>query len=116
MDAIGMQTRKVGTLHMGGISPSDVLRRGARSNAWWLFALGLAIVAAARGTAPVDGLAVAYLDPGAGSFVVQALVATVAGIAVAMRAYWTRIKEFFGRASSKESESPGTTTAHGDDE
>ena len=111
-----MLIRKVETLHTSDASPVDVFRQHVRSNAWWLFALGLALFADARGTPPADELTLAYLDPGAGSFVIQALVATVAGIAVAMRAYWTRIKEFFGRGSSEQNEAPGTTTARGDDE
>ena len=41
-------------------------------------------------------LQLAYLDPGAGSFVIQALVAMLAGIAVTVKVYWHRIKGFFG--------------------
>ena len=42
----------------------------------------------------------AYLDPGSGSFVVQALIAMFAGIVVTSRMYWSKIKSFFGMASS----------------
>lgn len=45
-------------------------------------------------------LALAYIDPGTGSFLVQALVAAVAGIAVTSRAYWGKIRAFFGAAPS----------------
>jgi hypothetical protein len=38
----------------------------------------------------------AYVDPGSGSFIPQALVATLAGVAVAVSAYWQKIKRFFG--------------------
>ncbi|MEE2665216.1 MAG: hypothetical protein VX681_13955 [Myxococcota bacterium] len=41
----------------------------------------------------------AYIDPGTGSFLVQALVAAVAGIAVTSRIYWTKIKGFLGLAT-----------------
>jgi len=41
----------------------------------------------------------AYIDPGAGSFVIQALVAMVAGIAVTGRLYWSKIKRMLGLAS-----------------
>ena len=41
-------------------------------------------------------LKLAYIDPGSGSFIVQALVATAAGLAVAARRYWTQIRAFFG--------------------
>ncbi len=55
-----------------------------------------------------EDLRVAYIDPGAGSFIVQALVATAAGVAVATRAYWSRIKAFLGATSSSsgDEESP----------
>lgn len=47
-------------------------------------------------------LALAYIDPGTGSFLVQALVAAVAGIAVTSRAYWGKIRVFFGGTASSE--------------
>ena len=40
----------------------------------------------------------AYVDPGAGSFVLQAVVAMFAGAIVAINAYWAKIKRFLGRA------------------
>jgi hypothetical protein len=45
----------------------------------------------------------AYLDPGAGSMILQALAAGVAGVAVVGRLYWGRLKRAlrFGRAGSK---------------
>ncbi|MEE2674385.1 MAG: hypothetical protein VX466_11350 [Myxococcota bacterium] len=44
----------------------------------------------------------AYIDPGSGSFLVQALVATAAGLAVAGRRYWSQIRAFFGRSAASE--------------
>ena len=44
----------------------------------------------------------AYIDPGAGSFILQALVATLAGAAVAVHAYWRKIKSFLGFAGADE--------------
>ncbi len=38
----------------------------------------------------------AYLDPGSGSFLIQILIAAALGIAVAVRASWSRIKGWFG--------------------
>ncbi len=38
----------------------------------------------------------AYIDPGTGSIIVQALVAAVAGTAIAAKVYWHRIVKFFG--------------------
>jgi hypothetical protein len=39
----------------------------------------------------------AYLDPGTGSIVLQAVVATAVAAAVALRLYWARLKALFGR-------------------
>jgi hypothetical protein len=48
------------------------------------------------------GPRLAYVDPGSGSFILQALVATLAGAAVAINAYWAKIKRVFGRGASEE--------------
>jgi hypothetical protein len=37
-----------------------------------------------------------YLDPGSGSFLIQLLIAALLGVAVAVRASWTKIKGWFG--------------------
>ncbi len=55
---------------------------------------GFALVGAARATS--EGPQLAYIDPGAGSFVLQALIATFAGAIVAANVYWSRIKRFLG--------------------
>jgi hypothetical protein len=50
-------------------------------------------------------LKLAYIDPGSGSFLVQALVATAAGLAVGARRYWSQIRALLGRpAPSGEDE------------
>ena len=49
-----------------------------------------------------EELRLAYLDPGAGSFMIQALVAALAGIAVTTRLYWTKIKSMLGMATPDE--------------
>ena len=38
----------------------------------------------------------AYLDPGSGSFLIQLLIAAALGIAVAVRASWSKIRGWFG--------------------
>lgn len=38
-----------------------------------------------------------YLDPGSGSFLVQLLIAGLAGIGIAIGASWTKIKRLFGK-------------------
>ena len=47
-------------------------------------------------------LQLAYLDPGSGSFMIQALIAALAGVAVTLRAYWSRIRSFFGAEAPEE--------------
>jgi hypothetical protein len=41
------------------------------------------------------GDAQAYLDPGAGSFIFQAIVAMLLGAAFTVKMYWRRLKGFF---------------------
>ena len=54
----------------------------------------------------------AYIDPGSGSFILQAIVATIAGAAVAVNAYWKRIKRRLGRAS-RDGEPPDGARSDG---
>jgi hypothetical protein len=44
----------------------------------------------------------AYLDPGSGSFLLQLAIAALLGLAVAARAYWGKIKGWFGIKSKPE--------------
>ena len=39
-----------------------------------------------------------YLDPGAGSMVVQLLAAGLVGVAAVLKVYWGRIKQWLSRA------------------
>ena len=48
----------------------------------------------------------AYIDPGAGSFVLQALLATLAGALVALRGRWGDIKRRLGLSRSDDDERP----------
>jgi hypothetical protein len=45
----------------------------------------------------------AYLDPGSGSYLIQILIAFLLGSAIAIRAFWGRIKAFFVRVFSRKS-------------
>lgn len=72
----------------------------------WSLAL-IAMLAAHRS-------AFAYLDPGTGSILLQALLGGVAGGLVILRLYWTRVKEFFGHGPRKRPAGEGS--AQGDDE
>jgi hypothetical protein len=46
----------------------------------------------------------AYIDPGSGSFILQALIATLAGALVAVNIYWQKIKRFLGLSSDDDDE------------
>lgn len=43
----------------------------------------------------VPGVALAYIDPGTGSFVIQGIIAAVVGAGFAIKMFWHRIKAFF---------------------
>lgn len=51
----------------------------------------------AAGTAP----AYAYLDPGTGSMVLQAILGGVAGVIIAGKLYWGRFKEWISRVAHR---------------
>ena len=61
------------------------------------------------------GTRLAYIDPGAGSFVFQTLVALLAAAAVTLRAYWKTIKTFFDRTTRVERECDASDTASTDE-
>ena len=44
----------------------------------------------------------AYLDPGTGSIILQAIVGTIAGGLVLIKLYWYRIKNFFKNRTPEE--------------
>jgi hypothetical protein len=69
-------------------------------------ALGAAAAPASAAQLGAQQALLAYVDPGAGSFVLQALLATLAGAAVVANAYWKKIRRFFGGSSDpKDDES-----------
>ena len=47
---------------------------------------------------------IVYIDPGTGSIILQAVVATVAGAAIAVKLFWHRIARFFGHKHDIESD------------
>lgn len=66
------------------------MRHFARSAAWVVYltiALSLLVVSPAA----------AYIDPGSGSLVFQAVVAAAVAVPVAVAAFWRRITTFFSR-------------------
>jgi hypothetical protein len=48
----------------------------------------------------------AYLDPGSGSMLLQALLGGIAGLAVSMKLFGRRVLEFLRPGSHKEPEPP----------
>jgi hypothetical protein len=54
------------------------------------------IVLLTVGILPIASPAQAYLDPGTGSMILQVILGGVAGLLVAGKLYWARIKEFLG--------------------
>ena len=52
------------------------------------------------------GDALAYLDAGSASMVLQALIASVLGGLVVGKAYWRRIKSFFGGTQEQSEDAP----------
>ena len=52
----------------------------------------------------VQGPAQAYLDPGTGSIVIQAVLATVVGGLTFAKLYWRRLKSAFIGRTSKQSD------------
>ena len=45
-----------------------------------------------------------YLDPGSGSFLIQILIATALGLAIALRASWGKIRTLFGNKPKTDEE------------
>ena len=43
-----------------------------------------------------------YLDPGSGSFLIQLLIATLAGAGIAIAASWSKIKRLFKRSKKTD--------------
>jgi hypothetical protein len=53
-----------------------------------------------------------YLDPGSGSFLIQLLIAAIAGLSIAIGANWSKLKRWFGKRTKK----PETDDEENDDE
>ena len=84
---------------MTNSAESRIRSRRMRVAVWsgvGLAAAAFAPIAAIAAGQPLE-VRVAYLDPGTGSLILQALVATLAGAVVAITAYWQKIRTFFRR-------------------
>jgi hypothetical protein len=60
-------------------------------------AVGTLVILAMAGQLLGPGDALAYIDLGTGSYVFQVIIASLLGAAFAVKAYWERIRAFFGR-------------------
>ena len=47
-----------------------------------------------------------YIDPGTGSLILQALVASIVGVSIAAKLFWHSILKFFGVRKSNDTELP----------
>jgi hypothetical protein len=52
-----------------------------------------------------------YIDPGSGSYLVQAIIAAVLGVSFYFKTIWLKIKMFFGRR--KKENQPDNQEEHG---
>jgi len=63
----------------------------------------LLILAATCALLSIAVPAMAYIDPGTGSFLIQGIIAVVIGAGVTLKVYWTQLRAMFsGRAASKD--------------
>lgn len=85
------------------LAEEDNLNSAAQSTRWALLGVVAVLV-------PTE--AHAYIDPGTGSYVVQAIVAAVAGGAMALRMYWDRVKAFL-RGGASEDDAPPDSVERG---
>ena len=46
--------------------------------------------------------AYAYLDPGTGSVVIQAIIGTLVGVVITLKIYWFKLKEKLSQISKKD--------------
>ena len=80
-------------------------------------ALALAFALPAAAAAEASGVPhLAYVDPGSGSFILQAVVATLAGAVVVANSYWRSIKGFLGFSSAEPSDEEPEAVAPRDDD
>jgi hypothetical protein len=58
----------------------------------------------------------AYIEPGSGSVILQALIAALAGALVAVNIYWQKIKRFLGLSSASDDEQDQSGSPSSSDE
>lgn len=63
----------------------------------------------------IPATAFAYLDPGAGSALIQGILGAVAAIGVALKLYWHRILKFLGLRKSNDGVGAKASQEEGED-
>ena len=66
------------------------------------------VLLAALLTMQPTGTANAYLDPGSGSFIIQILIAALAGGLLTLRVFWGRITDVFKKSDPSGNEATGS--------
>jgi outer membrane lipoprotein SlyB len=56
------------------------------------------------------GAALAYLDPGTGSMIIQGIVGAIAGAFVVIKLYWYQVKRWFSRISGRDDRTQKNTS------
>lgn len=69
---------------------------GMRNREFAHIAAGTCVLVLTPCTAPAQ-----YLDPGAGSIILQAVLAVVVGVAAGVKVYWGKISAFLSRRSKR---------------
>lgn len=83
-------------------------RRFAELTGWILAVFGLLLVMP-------NGTAHAYLDPGSGSFIIQILIAALAGSLLTLRVFWSRIIGFFRKSDESTQETSDASSPEAED-
>ncbi len=65
-------------------------------------------------TLPIATPAHAYLDPGTGTMILQIILGGVAGMLVAGKLYWARLKEFLGFSTGEITANENATDSDAD--
>ena len=66
--------------------------------------LGYLVVVAVLVICLLPATALAYIDPGTGSFVIQGIIAGVIGVGLAIKVFWHRIKSVLPGRSGEDDE------------
>ena len=80
---------------------SNTCRKSSRPSSWASLALVMVLAVILMPTP-----ALAYLDPGTGSFLIQGVIAVIVGAGFAIKMFWHRIKALFTGKPMIEDDDP----------